>query len=53
MMPSIESVDLVDCGVIVNFDDGIAAFFAAAFLHDHGIDKGNKLLPDEEVEEES
>jgi hypothetical protein len=35
MKPSIESVDLVEDGVIVNFGDGIAAIFATEFLYDH------------------
>ena len=51
MKPNIESVDLVECGIIVNFGDGIAAFFPAAFLYDHRMDKVNKLLLDEEVDE--
>ncbi len=51
MKPNVVSVDLVECGVIVNFGDGLAAFFPTEFLYDHRVDNVIRLLPDEEVEE--
>jgi hypothetical protein len=51
MKPSIESVDLVEAGVIVNFGDGVAALFSTEFLYKHRAHIGNALLSEEEVEE--
>lgn len=47
MKPNVVSVDLLECGVIVNFSDGLAAFFPAEFLYDHRVDNGIRLLPNE------
>lgn len=51
MKPSVVSVDLVESGVIVNFGDGLGAFFPTEFFYDHRFDKGIRLLPNDEVGE--
>lgn len=51
MKPDVVSVDLVECGVIVTFGDGLAAFFPTEYLYDHRVDSGIRLLPNDEVDE--
>jgi len=50
MNANVIQVDLVRGGVVINFGDGIAAFFEAEFLYAHGSDGGNGLLPNEKFE---